>query len=81
MLEHNDKQAFWREYMATVAWSVGRVLGGDSYAIPAYGDIMNPQSADTRNQDQIVNDLIQKLKGKEGTTDDRAVPGSGETGT
>ena len=67
--------------MATVLWSIGKMLGGKDFAMPLYSDIRNRGNADTRDAKTIVNDILGKLTG-EGVADngDESVYRDGETG-
>ena len=71
------------EYIATVLWSIGRLIGGENYSIPTYEDVINPKPVDNRSSGAIISGLIEKL-GKGVTSDagsNGTVPGGGETGT
>lgn len=61
MLRADDRRAMDTEYIATVLWSIGRILGGDDYSIPTYDEVMHPQAQDTRTAQQIVDGLRAKL--------------------
>ena len=59
------------EYIATILWSIGRLLGGDDYPMPSYDDFRHPKPVDIRTKEQIVDNLINKLLqgGGENTND------------
>lgn len=52
------------EYIATVLWSIGKLLGGNDYPMPEYSEFVNPKPADNRTTEQITAGLIEKLQGK-----------------
>ena len=78
MLKEETNQAMWQEYVATVLYSIGRMIGGESYPIMTYNELMHPQPKDERTGGEIISGLIDKLR-KEVDMDggNGAVPGSG----
>lgn len=62
MFTEQLSQDRWREYCATVMWSIGRLLGGEEYPIPAYSEYLNPKVQDNRTGAQIISGLREKLK-------------------
>lgn len=62
MLKDRDNQQMQIEYISTVLWSIGRMLGGSDYAIPMYDDVIHPKPQDKRNTHQIVGGLVEKLR-------------------
>lgn len=48
--------------MATVMWSIGRIMGGEEYSIPTYDEILHPKPQDNRKSEAIIGGLIAKLK-------------------
>lgn len=59
------------EYMATILWSIGRILGSEDYPLPNYHDFINPKMEDRRDGQTIVNSLIEKLR-EGGATDGKS---------
>lgn len=81
MMTYEDRKTATNEYMATVLWSIGRMLGGDGYSLPTYDQFLHPKQEDNRTKDQIVNGLIEKLrKGVHVDGGDGTVSGSGKAG-
>ena len=67
------------EYIATVLWSIGRMLGREEYTIPAYHDYKHPVPQDNRSAQAIMNGLQEKLrKGGAGIGGDGTVLVGGE---
>lgn len=62
MLRERANQQKREEYLATILWSIGRMVGGDNYPFPVYSEYMNPTPADVRTGEEIKNSLIEKLK-------------------
>lgn len=48
-------------YIASVLWSIGKMLGGDNYPFPDYTEYLNPSQKDYRTADDIVSGLIDRL--------------------
>lgn len=65
MLKYQQQEAKWKEYCATVLWSVGKMLCSEEYPIPAYSDYINPKPVDKRTSKDIVNSLIDRLGRRE----------------
>lgn len=61
MMKEKEEEEKWREYCATAIWSVGRLLGGEGYPIPAYSDFIDPKPQDMRSSEAIVTNLVDKL--------------------
>lgn len=62
MLHAQDVQSLQTEYIATVLWSIGRLIGGEDYPLPTYDDTMHPKPQDKRTTEAIVGGLVQKLQ-------------------
>ena len=78
VLKADNEQRMWQEYVATVLYSVGRMIGGDNYPIMTFAELMHPQPKDERTGGEIISGLIDKLR-KEVDMDggNGAVSGSG----
>lgn len=63
MLRYEMDHSRDTEYIATILWSIGRLVGGNDYPMPSYEDVKHPKPSDNRTKDEIVNNLITKLKG------------------
>lgn len=67
MLKAQDVQEAKTAYLAGVMWSLGKMLGGDNYPIPPYTEVFHKEEHmkknDRRGTKQIVNDLVNRLKG------------------
>lgn len=63
MLRAENERRTDVEYIATVLWSIGRIVGGAEYPMPSYDDFKHPKPQDNRTKEQIVENLITKLKG------------------
>ena len=63
MLRYEAEQSRDVEYIATILWSIGRLVGGAEYPMPSYEDVKKPKQSDTRTKQEIVDNLIMKLKG------------------
>lgn len=64
MLQYSAKRDLWREYIATVAHSLGSIICGalgNEYPLPSYSELMHPEQKDTRTSQDIINGLIDKL--------------------
>lgn len=61
MLRERKRQSDYGEYVATILWSIGRLLGGEEYPMPSYSDFVHPAQKDTRTACQIIGGLIEKL--------------------
>lgn len=63
ILCERDRVKGWQTYMAEIAWVAARPQYKD-FPFPSYLDIANPKCAvqDTRNAEQIRDDLVQKLR-------------------
>ena len=64
MLQAEEDENKHKEYIATVLWSIGRIVGGENYPIPSYSDYIDPKPVDNRSSQEIRNGLIAKLEGK-----------------
>lgn len=62
LFEESEQKRRDTEYIATILWSIGRMIGGDNYPMPTYDEYNNPQPVDIRTSEQIVNGLVQKLQ-------------------
>lgn len=69
LLQHMAKDLLWREYMATVAYSIGAIICGvlgREYPIPAWGEFNHPERREEpQSAEQIIDGLIGKLRGGE----------------
>ena len=73
-----ERQQRDTEYIATILWSIGRIVGGETYPMPTYGDFIRPKPNDNRNTEQIVSGLIDKLgKGVTAVGGNGTISGSG----
>lgn len=61
MLRYEMDQSRDTEYIATILWSIGRLIGGQDYPMPSYEDYMHQKPADNRTKQEIVDSLINKL--------------------
>ena len=80
MLRYEAEKARDTEYIATILWSIGRLVGGTEYPMPGYEEFVRPKPQDVRTKKEIVNNLIEKLR-KGVTVNDGAVSSSGEDGS
>ena len=60
----------WHDYMAAVAHSLGVLMakfGGGEYPMPGWYELMHPgeDTDDNRSGTDIVNDMINRLRGEE----------------
>lgn len=69
MLQAEEEENKHKEYIATVLWSIGRIVGGENYPIPNYSDYIDPKPIDNRSSEEIRNGLIDKLERKGANTD------------
>lgn len=56
----------WRNYMASVAYSIGKIasgFGGGEYPLPTYYELLHKDEppADDRTGKEIISDLIKRL--------------------
>lgn len=63
VMNESARDDLWREYMATVAYSIGRIEGGEKYPIPPYSDLTSDKPQDERTGEEILDGLIDRLKG------------------
>lgn len=63
MLRYEQEREKDTEYIATILWSIGRLVGGNDYPMPSYEEVKRPKKNDIRTKKEIVSDLITKLKG------------------
>lgn len=47
--------------MASILWSIGRIIGGEEYPFPEYTEYMNPELKDDRTADDIISGIVDKL--------------------
>lgn len=79
MMTYEDRKKADTEYLATVLWSIGRMLGGSNYEIPLYDDFIHPKPQD----DSSAHDIVERLRNKllKGVTtengNDGIIPSSG----
>jgi len=50
-----------QDYIATVLWSIGRLVGGDGYPMPEFSEYMEQRKKDIRSAETIVTGLIERL--------------------
>ena len=62
MMRYEAERQRDTEYMATILWTIGRMLGGEEYPMLSYGDMVHPQPKDTRNAEEIVGGILSRLK-------------------
>lgn len=62
MLRWHETRRHDVEYMATILWSIGRLIGGSEYPMPSYDDFIHPKPVDSRNTGQIITGLIERLQ-------------------
>lgn len=60
LISEQGRLELWREYTATVLYSIGRGLIGEDYPLPAYSDIAHPDMV--QNDTQTGADIIERLK-------------------
>ena len=80
MLRYEMERTRDTEYIATILWSIGRLVGGNDYPMPSYEDVKHPKPNDIRTKKEIVNSLIDKLKGGDqidGTVQSSRTDGAG----
>ena len=63
LVMESERRQMDTEYIATILWSIGRMVGGDNYPMPTYDEYNHPQPVDVRGTEQIVGGLISKLTG------------------
>lgn len=69
-INERTRDDIWRNYMASVAYSIGKIasgLGGGEYPLPTYYELLHKdtKAVDDRSGEEIVSDLVARL-GKEG---------------
>jgi hypothetical protein len=69
-INEQARQEIWQEYMAAIAHSIGTIMskfGGAEYPMPTFNELMHPEmnKEDTRSGTDIVNDLMNRLRGEE----------------
>ena len=63
LIEHALQEESWRQYMASVAWSIGR-MQTKTYPISPYEKPdFSRKKADTRSGYEIMTDILGKLGG------------------
>lgn len=62
MMLEDERRKQDTEYIATVLWSLGRMVGGSDYDLPSYDDYIHPKPKDERTSQDIVSGLINKLE-------------------
>lgn len=60
-LRESSEREKWEKYVASILWSIGKMLGGENYPFPVYTDYINGVVQDTRSSQDIVSGLIEKL--------------------
>lgn len=66
MLEAEQEERFWREYMASHLWYAASALfasRGIELKTENYAEIMHKEVQDTRTPEQIKDDIYKKFKG------------------
>ena len=69
MLQEEEHQEAWKEYTATILWSIGKMIGRDEYPMPSYEEFMHPTATDTRTGQDIIGGLVDKLLDKGGESE------------
>lgn len=64
VIEQNMMQRVWREYTANAVWSIARTLYKE-YPMPSFTELIEKGKTprDDRTGQQIIDDLIKKLRG------------------
>lgn len=61
MIRFDNEQRLDTEYIATVLWSIGKMLNPDQYTIPSYVELRHPKPKDNRDSAMILAGLKEKL--------------------
>ena len=61
MIRFDNEQRLDTEYVATVLWSIGKMLNPDQYTIPSYAELRHPKPKDNRDSATILVGLKEKL--------------------
>lgn len=61
MIRFDNEQRLDTEYIATVLWSIGKMLNTDKYTIPSYVELRHPKPKDNRDSETILAGLKEKL--------------------
>ena len=67
VINEDTRDDIWRNYMASVAYSIGKIasgFAGAEYPLPTYHELLNNKEdqKDERSGEQIVSDLIARLR-------------------
>lgn len=62
-LKQDAEQKRTVDYIASILWSIGRMVGGESYPFPDYSTYLStkPQEEQNQSADEIINGLIDQL--------------------
>lgn len=61
LLDGDREQENWRQYMATVNWSIGRLVYRGEY-IPMYTQMLENSKPDDRTANEVIDDLAEKFR-------------------
>ena len=65
-MRHEIEQESWRQYMASVCWSIGKIQA-KNYPIPPYEKPnFVKKEEDSQSADEIIGNLLKKLGGDRG---------------
>ena len=61
LLDEDREQNNWRQYMATVNWSIGRFVYKGEF-LPLYTEMLERSKPDNRTADEVIDDLADKIR-------------------
>lgn len=64
MVSQYRRQQLWQAYTATVLGMIGKIIGGESWNLQSYVEMVYPGriETDTRSAEQIKEDIVKRLR-------------------